>query len=242
VAEKDTNAALTFVRNEIQHRPQDADLYHELAQVYLLQNKRAEAVAALKQALSLAPASADTALLLAEVYAGGKETEQAMQLVSQLMQKYPQTPDVIFRAGMIFESVQRWDDARKAYEHVVQLDQDNTLAKNNLAWLLAEHGGNIDVALNLAQDAKQKSVNNLQITNTIGWIYYKKGVYKMALNYLKECAEKDSKNASFQYQLGMVYWKLGDKEEARRLLVIALRLNPNFPESQSAHDILDQLL
>lgn len=48
-------------------------------------------------------------------------------------------------------------------------------------------------------------------------------------------------NATFQYQLGMVYWNLGDKDEARRLLVTALRLNPNFPESQSAHNILHQL-
>lgn len=196
----------------------------------------------MKHALGLAPASADSVLLLAELYAGGKETEQAIQMVSQLMQKYPQNSDVIFRAGMIFQSVQRWDDARKAYEHVVQLDQENALAKNNLAWLLAEHGGNIDVALSLAQDAKQKSVSNLQITNTIGWIYYKKGIYKMALTYLKECVDKDSKNATFQYQLGMVYWKLGDKDVARRLLVSALQLNPNFPESQSAHEILDQLL
>jgi len=158
------------------------------------------------------------------------------------MLKYPQDPDVLFRSGMILESVQRWDDARKAYERVVQLDQDNALAKNNLAWLLAEHGGNIDAALNLAQEAKQKSVNNLQVTNTIGWIYYKKGIYKTALNYLKECVEKDSKNATFQYQLGVVYWKLGQTDDARRLLRNALQLDPHFPESKLAQDILLQLL
>jgi len=171
IAEKDTNAALTFVQKEIQGRPQDADLYHELAQVYLLQNKRTEAAAALKQALNLAPGSIDSALLLAEVYAGGQETGQAIGMVNDLMQKYPQNSNLIFRAGTVLESVQRWDEARKAYERAVQLDSGNALAKNNLAWLLVAHGGNIDVALTLAQQSKEKLFDNLQVTNTIGWIY-----------------------------------------------------------------------
>jgi len=242
VAENETIGAIHFLQDEIRSHPRDAELYHELAQLYLVQNKRPDAIAALKTALSLSPASGDTALLLSEVYARGQETEQAAQIVSQLVQKDQGNPDLLLRAGMVFERAQQWDEARKAYERVVQLDRDNAIAKNNLAWLLAEHGGNIDVALNLAQDAKQQSVNNLQITDTIGWIYYKKGIYKTALDYLKECAAKDSKNATFQYQLGMVYWKLGEKEDARRLLLNALTLNPNLPESKSAQQVLIQLL
>jgi Tfp pilus assembly protein PilF len=141
---------------------------------------------------------------------------------------------------MIYEKLRRWDDARKLYERVLQLDSDNALAKNNLAWLLAEHGGNIDVALKLAQQAKEKLYDDPQVTDTIGWVYYKKGIYKTARDYLKVSAEKDRKNAAFQYQLGMAEWKLGDQAEARRNLLNAVTLDPGSQEAALARAALAQ--
>jgi tetratricopeptide (TPR) repeat protein len=241
VVEKQTDAAIDFLRKEIQARPGDALLYHELAQVYLWQKKRVEAVAALQKALSLSPANSDSTVLLADASAADKRPEQAIQLIAAAINGRPKDADLMIRAGMIFEKIQRWDEARNAYERALQIDSGNALAKNNLAWVLVEHGGNIDQALKLAQQAKEKLVDNLQVTNTIGWIYYKKGIYKTASNYLKECADKDQKNATFQYQLGMTYSKLGNREDARRALLNALTLDPKFPEAQSARAALAQL-
>jgi tetratricopeptide (TPR) repeat protein len=142
---------------------------------------------------------------------------------------------------MIFEKLERWDDARKAYSRVLELDSENVLAKNNLAWLLVEHGGNIDVALTLAQQAKEKSSDNAQITDTIGWVYYRKGVYKTAEEYLRQCVDRDRNNATFQYQFGMVEWKLGNRDEARRRLQNALALDPGFADAQAAKIALARL-
>jgi Tfp pilus assembly protein PilF len=141
---------------------------------------------------------------------------------------------------LIFEKFQRWDDARGVYERELQLDSGNALAKNNLAWVLAEHGGDIDVALNLAQQAKEKLPNNPQVNDTIGWVYYKKGLYKTACEYLQQSVEKDRKNATFQYQLGMAEWKVGNQEEARRALLNAVTLDPKSPEAALARAALAQ--
>jgi Flp pilus assembly protein TadD len=189
----------------------------------------------------LAPASIDSGILLADLYAEGAESQPAMQVLAEVIQKAPRNTGLMIRAGMIFEKIQRWDDARRAYERALEFDSGNAFAKNNLAWVLVEHGGNIDEALKLAQEAKEKLTDNLQVTNTIGWIYYKKGVYKTASNYLKECADRDQKNATYQYQLGMAYSKLGNREDARRSLLNALTLDPKFPQAQSARATLAQL-
>ena len=238
VAEKQTGVASDFLQREIQTRSNDPLLYHEMAQVYLLLGNHSEAVAALKKALSLDPDDADSALLLAEVEVAANQPEPAIQLAAEVMRKHAQDPDVALRAGMIFERAQRWDEAQRAYERVLQLDTGNAIAKNNLAWLLVSHGGNIDVALGLAQQAKEKLEDNLQVTDTIGWIYYKKKVYKMALDYLKQCVQKDGKNATFQYQLGLTYWQLGDTSEARRALLTALTLDSRLPEAATARQVL----
>jgi tetratricopeptide (TPR) repeat protein len=195
----------------------------------------------LQKAVSLAPNDGDAGIALAELYADVGKTNEAGQMVSELIRKYSGNPDLLLRCGAIYEKLRLWNEARGAYERVVQLDHENAVAKNNLAWVLAEHGGNIDVALTLAQEAKEKLGDNLEVTNTIGWIYYKKHVYRMALDYLKQCADKDQKNPTFQYHLGMAYSSAGRIDEAKQSLRNALRLAPDFPEADAAREALAHL-
>ena len=123
-------------------------------------------------------------------------------MITEILRKVPRNSALLIRAGMLFEKAERWDEARKAYEQALQIDKTNAVAKNNLAWLLAEHDGNIDVALGLAQQAKEALGDDPRVTQTIGWIYYKKGFYQMALAYLKACAQEDPKNAAAAVPVG----------------------------------------
>ncbi len=241
VAEKQPAAAVGFLQEELPAHPQEALLYHELAQIYLLQNKRPEAIASLSKAVNLPSAGADSAILLADLYAQDKKPQPAADVLAGAMRKDPRNAALLIAAGVIFEKVQRWDEARAAYERVLQADSGNALAKNNLAALLAERGGNMDVALKLAQEAKEALGDNLQVTNTIGWIYYKKGIYQMAWNYLKECAGREPGNPMFQYQFGLASWRAGKDDDARQSLLKALKLDPNLPEAKDAREILAHL-
>ena len=238
LGEKQIAGATDFLQHELQTRPNDPLLYHELGQVYLLLGKRNEAISALQKALSVAPGNLESTVLLAETYIEAKQPEPAVQLVSALMQKHSQDSDAMLRAAMLWEKLEHWDDAQKAYQRAIQLDSGNAIAKNNLAWLLVSRDGNVDVALSLAQQAKEKLVDNVQVTSTLGWIYYKKQVYKTALEYLQQCVAKDQKNATFQYQLGMVQWKLGNQDEARRALLNAMTLAPASSEAALARAAL----
>jgi tetratricopeptide (TPR) repeat protein len=107
--------------------------------------------------------------------------------------------------------------------------------------VLADHGGDLNRALTLAQQAKEKLRDSPEITSTLGWIYYKKQLYPMALKYLEDSAARDQNNAMFQYELGMTQWKLGNTGEARRLLAKALQLDAHFPEAASASAALSQI-
>jgi tetratricopeptide (TPR) repeat protein len=235
---KQPEGAVDFLQNEIQSRPDNVLLYRELGQVYLWENKRTAAIQALQKALNLAPADPASTILLADAYVAEKKSDEAVHLISEAVDRNSRDADFLLKSGMIFEKLQRWDDAQRVYERGLQFDSDNALLKNNLAWLLAEHGGNIDRALKLAREAKEKLYDNPQITDTIGWIYFKKGIYGTARDYLKECAGKDQKNATFQFQLGMAEWKLGNQKEARVALLNALSLDPNLPEASLARAAL----
>ena len=140
VAQKQVGAAGDMLQREVQARSNDPLLYHELAQVYLLLDKHDQAVSTLQRTRTLAPGNPDTALLLADVYTEANEPEPAIHLLNDLIQKHRQDPSVLFRAGMLFEKLQRWKEAQEAYEGAVRLDDDNALAKNNLlgCWPPAE--------------------------------------------------------------------------------------------------------
>ncbi len=114
-------------------------------------------------------------------------------------------------------------------------------AANNLAYLLAETGENVDVALNLAQSVKQQFPDDPSISDTLGWVYYKKNIFSRAVVYLKEANEKITDNPTMRYHLGMAYYKNGDKENARRELKKAVALDPRFSGSEETKEVLSKL-
>ena len=80
-----------------------------------------------------------------------------------------------------------------------------------------------------------------RISDTLGWILYKRGVYRQALGQLQESASKLADNPAVQYHLGLTFYKLGNTEGAKQALGTALALNPRFPGSEEARQVLAEL-
>ena len=114
-------------------------------------------------------------------------------------------------------------------------------AANNLAWNYAEHGGNLDVALSLAQQAKEQLPDDPNVSDTLGWIYYKKHAYLKAISMLEESVEKLGNHPVVRHHLGMAYFKSGETAKAKQELETALSLSDTFPGADEAKKTLKQL-
>jgi Flp pilus assembly protein TadD len=99
----------------------------------------------------------------------------------------------------------------------------------------------LDVALQLAQTAKAGLPNVGTVSDTLGWIFYKKGLTGQAVRSLREATTQAPSQPSIRYRLGLAYLKNGDQSEARGALEQALRLNPKFPEAAEAKRALAAL-
>jgi tetratricopeptide (TPR) repeat protein len=236
--QKQPRQAIEFVQEQISSRPTQAFLYHTLGEVYRLQNKRDDAIRHYTKALALNADAVGSTIALASVYVEGGETNQAIKLLLDATKRKPQNVSLALSTALALDKARQWMEAQSAYERVITLDAGNVVALNNLAWLLAEHGGNVDVALKLAQRAKEGAPENMDVTDTVGWLYYKKNSFQMALSYFEECTAKNPSNPVHQYHLGMTYLKLDKKEEGRRALRRALELDPKFSDSDSARLLL----
>jgi tetratricopeptide (TPR) repeat protein len=113
-------------------------------------------------------------------------------------------------------------------------EPEHPLAANNLAFLLLEHGGNVDEAVSLAQTARRRLPDNPATADTLAWAFYHKGAYASAIDLLKEALKKTPNNATYNYHLGLAYRKSGDDKMARQHLQRALQLDP---ENARAADI-----
>ena len=155
--------------------------------------------------------------------------------------KGPNSLSACMALGLIYEGEKDYAKAQGYYEKALKINPNFVPAANNLAYIYAERGGNIDVALNLAQKAREQVPDDAHISDTLGWIYYKKNVFGTAISYLKESVEKDPNQPMTRYHLGMAYYKNGNRDLAKKELAEALRLNPNFEGSVDAKKTLEAL-
>src|SRR5262249_582845 len=143
--------------------------------------------------------------------------------------------------ALILEAQDRPSDAQRRYEQILAASPRSFVAANNLAWLYAQHGGNLDVALGLAQTAVQRAPDQPQVNDTLGWIYYKKDLPGQAIAALRRSVEKDSTNPIYHYHLALAYSQGGDRARAKELLERALALDPQFEGSTDARKLLVSL-
>jgi len=178
---------------------------------------------------------------LAIFYVRQNRTEQAIGEYNAALQKAPDSLSALIGLGIIYDAQKKFDKAKDYYQKALKINPKFVPAANNLAYLYAEKGENIDEALTLAQSAKEQFPDDPHISDTLGWIFYKKNIYTRAITYLKEANEKMKDNAIMRYHLGMAYFKNGDKELAKKELRRALELDPKLSSAEEAKGILQQL-
>jgi len=143
--------------------------------------------------------------------------------------------------GVVYERKGDLSNAVKGYEKALALNPRFAPAANNLAYLYSEHGGDKNRALALAELAKEMAPEEPRISDTLGWILYRRGVYQRALTLLKESASKLPDNVEVQYHLGMTYAKLGDTNSARQALGRAVASPASFAGKDEARRLLGEL-
>jgi tetratricopeptide (TPR) repeat protein len=124
--------------------------------------------------------------------------------------------------------------ARKYYDQALSADPNFPIAIANIAWLDAQESQNLDIALGMAQKAKSLMPEVPSITDTLGWVMYKRGSYDSAVPLLNECVQKLPNSAKFRFHLGMTLLAAGQKAKGKEQLETALRLNLDTSDSQQA--------
>ena len=129
---------------------------------------------------------------------------------------------------------------RLTYQQALQIQPDYAPAANNLAYLMLEHAGNVNVAISLAQTARKGLPDVPNSADTLGWAYYHQGVYPAAIDLFQEANTGDAKNAPYHCHLGLAYQKENNYAMAKKELGDALQINPNYGQADEIRKLLSQ--
>jgi tetratricopeptide (TPR) repeat protein len=209
--------------------------------LYMMQSMDREAEAAFQSALSDFPDFTQPYYGLAQIYVQRKETDKAVAQYQAMLEKNKDAPGPHMLLGVLYDTQKKFDLSEKHYREVLRVNPDFAPAANNLAFLLADRSENLDEALMLAQKAKEKLPQDPSVMDTLGWVYYKRGLYDSAIAELSDSAEKLPAHAGVHYHLGMAYYRKEKRDLAKEHLSRALRLDAGFDGAEEARRVLSEL-
>ena len=195
----------------------------------------------LRRAMEVDAARSEPYSMLARVYVEQGKMDQALTEFKTLAQREPKSVGARTMVGAILQTQNKREEAKKAYRETLAVDSTAAVAANNLAWMMTEDNGNLDDALQLVQTARTKLPDSPEVNDTLGWIYYKKGMHDLAIAAFKQSVEKQPNTATFQYHLGLAAAKAGQFTQARQALETALRLDPKSADAGEAKAALSRL-
>ena len=140
----------------------------------------------------------------------------------------------------MYEYVGNWDRARQTYQDALKVNPNSYESMSNLARLYADHGGSLSDALELAQKAKAEQPEDAGVNDTLGWVYYRQGLYRSAVPSLEAAVAKNPQVARFQFHLGMAYLAAGQPSQAHTCLQTALQAGLTGEDARSAQDALQK--
>ena len=178
---------------------------------------------------------------LAGIYFEQKKVDEAVRQFETILKKNPKYLAGYMALGTIYERRGDLKEAEKQYRKALEIKRDFAPAANNLAWTLAQSGGNVDEALGYARIAKEQLPRDPNVMDTLGWIYYLKGSYLNAISELRDSLEQNPDNAIINYHLGLAYYKQRQNEAAAEHFEKALELDKHFKGAQEAQNILEEI-
>jgi tetratricopeptide (TPR) repeat protein len=219
--------------------PQD-EIHRYRGQIYLSKGDAAAGERELEKTIELNPRNYQTYLLLAQLKMKQKKLPEAIKEVDKLIagnKNY--VPAYMLKAFYLQES-KDIQGAIAGYRKTLELDPENPVASNNLAWLLVENNMNLEEALSLARTARKKIPEEPEMADTLGWIYYKMKNYTLAVDqFLFSVNNRRQPKAESYYHLGLAYKAKGDATQAKQMMRKALEVNPSFPNAADARKVVE---
>ncbi len=186
VAQGQFQTAIQFASDQVRRWPQAADIRLAFAATLVATGSYSAAAGQFQILIDKDPKSSLFYLPMGEAKMRSGDLPGALAAFETARQRAPSDARPVLDLALLYDRTGRSEQARKEYELVIQLQPENATALNNLAYLEAEEGVDLDQALAHAQRARQKLPADLDVQDTLALVYIRKNLTNDGIRMLRE--------------------------------------------------------
>lgn len=131
----------------------------------------------------------------------------------------PKTAIYYFYRAISLEKLGKIQEMELDLRKSMDLDPENPIAYNYLGYYLSESGSRLDEAFSLIRKAVELAPDNEAYQDSLGWIYYKRGMLDDALLHLNLAyqilQEKNESDPTICEHLGDLHFERGELGDSR---------------------------
>ena len=227
-----------FLHAELKKYPDRLDLRARIADLALGANDAAEAVLQTEQIAEKRPQDANAWAAMGRARCHAGELEQAEKDLRKALSLEPENLVANTYLGSLLAELGRHKEAIPYLEKALPNAPEEPRVLNDLAYSIAQTGGDLERAVTLAQKAVARMPHYATVSDTLGWVYLKKKLYPEAATVFRRNVEKEPANPTWRYHLALAMIGSGDKAAARVELQAALKSKPSNREKIEIEQLL----
>jgi Flp pilus assembly protein TadD len=241
VARGDFDKASATLQDGLKKSGESVAIHNQLAITAVMAHQYDRSIAEFQRVLEMDPKSVETMRLTADVYELKGAQDDAIKMYRKAYDTAPNNVASGLALAAALAQAGRASDARALYLGIAKSHPEDPVVLNNTAYVLADTGGDLDEALRLAKSALEKSPKQDAYSDTVGYVYLKKGLKDSAVQTFNGLVKKNPHFPAFRYHLGLALYEKGDKTAARRELQTALADHPGKQDEQRIKELLKKL-
>ena len=180
-----------------------------------------EAIQVMRSVTKKEPNNPQYELTLVDLLSRTNHEDEAIKILEAMLKHHADNEQVVtaVRQNLSIIYVNQGDFAKgeAQLEMLLARNPDDPLPNNDLGYLYAEQGKNLEKAESMIRKALQEEPDTFAYLDSLGWVLFKRGKAKEALEPLKKAAEQmklemerrgSPPDATIFEHLGDVYFKL----------------------------------
>ncbi len=171
-----------------------ARTYWLLSQALAFENRMDEALDAISKAIQLDDNDPRYRFYEARIYSSAKRWDAAILKFAQLMKDFADNKEVVllgqFSLSNVYVQKGELRKGEEILEKVFEVNPDNPQVNNDLGYLWADQGKNLEQAEKMIRKALTVEPENGAYLDSLGWVLFKLGRYEEAIPPLEQATQK----------------------------------------------------
>jgi predicted Zn-dependent protease len=213
---------------------ENADVENLLAQAYIGNDNRSDALAALERGAAISPQNEKLFTFVADACADNQDFELGLQVVEIGLRNLPQSARLHYERGQFLTQLDQFDRAKADFELAGKLGQGSEIGYLSAAYenLLS---GNIPEAIRVAREGRKQGIQNPALLVILGKALLRSGIvpgqpeFAEAQDALEKSVAQHPNDPASQIALGQVYLMGGRLDDAIAHLETARQMRPDQP-------------